>query len=1148
MMKKFITIVWLLILTTLGLISADKQFYFIGKYGRLGSLSQEAQGQQGIYLRWDLIEGELPSGIRHIKLVRIGEHNQTLLDVNSSDKMSAKEIAQMFQSTGSQRRAFEIIDSLSKSDNPNCSHANIGNIGEKILSCLEDNYWSFLASRVNFDIARARYRAYLDTTFDKQKKSISYVLLGGDGTQEILLGKTTVNLKSTSVLSAKEFKQVIESKCNDNRYGLDDYRVGLSWKNGGENATEFFANGLMVSGYDLYYSTRPLSALPRDFVRNKKDLATIAMNLPHLSNGALDPKILKNKYLLAKANETLITIGEKDVDGEKPLYIESMQTLKDRGFKPGEERYYFLVPRDFTGNYGKTIYTKVVIPDLLKPAKPVNPRIIEDSGRSRILWDHATPENYLSYHSEMKACPDRINNRVTFVEKEKSCQKGEGVTLNFNIDRYDIYRFDNSKEAAEFEDKNLNGIDDQKEKLDPVSCQAQKVLSSDKYNRRIESHKVSSGEKTISIQDTDSEKGQEYWYRIVSVTKDNITSEFTMPIRAFVPKRELLDAPEFNVTERQFNVEERNNNEDNERQLFIETSINNDIKVEMEYAGKLFKFVVDRPQLMIYDLPNIQNHQFQDTYRHVFFRFYDINGSFLGSYHKRLDELFKFSSVFGNDKQTVVGYRIDRPLYHLHLWMKEVLIKDGDPTRGSCVSLNFDPDYVNRMMNEKQGKIEVSLAMGNGRYKLSQSDDLQSSTKVCAKESTHDLYPIGVSIHYDNGQMTYPSYFNFIPNRANLPKPNKPALVKFEMNPQLKQGKVFIKPQIEKVTGTMLYLYNRDKNISTIKIIPHLDKKNTKELIVGELNVSAISKPDTWCIKAKTIGLDGQVSEWSTPLCQDLTLQKLNEDLLAWPKLSNGVVRGGDLNISSDANGGVKITLLTTEKKVRYYYSLNSDLSMSNSNSKTIAQELNSNHVDRLSVRFFNDSNDTIETMDIDKSGQNFNVSNSNKLREYYLNKGDMINIEFKAFDSDGLFLGLYRFKDNVKFINKETGDLEIQYKVELELTRRMETNYCALASKLNQHSNLVIYRSTIDRNHKSNFVQVSPLIEDASCDEQGNIQMSNNLEIVGVGGNDLKEINYIDKYPYVVGEKYQYVILFFNSDGEVSSYSLTNPAIIQIH
>jgi hypothetical protein len=1026
MMKKFITIVWLLILTTLGLISADKQFYFIGKYGRLGSLSQEAQGQQGIYLRWDLIEGELPSGIRHIKLVRIGEHNQTLLDVNSSDKMSAKEIAQMFQSTGSQRRAFEIIDSLSKSDNPNCSHANIGNIGEKILSCLEDNYWSFLASRVNFDIARARYRAYLDTTFDKQKKSISYVLLGGDGTQEILLGKTTVNLKSTSVLSAKEFKQVIESKCNDNRYGLDDYRVGLSWKNGGENATEFFANGLMVSGYDLYYSTRPLSALPRDFVRNK-DLATIAMNLPHLSNGALDPKILKNKYLLAKANETLITIGEKDVDGEKPLYIESMQTLKDRGFKPGEERYYFLVPRDFTGNYGKTIYTKVVIPDLLKPAKPVNPRIIEDSGRSRILWDHATPENYLSYHSEMKACPDRINNRVTFVEKEKSCQKGEGVTLNFNIDRYDIYRFDNSKEAAEFEDKNLNGIDDQKEKLDPVSCQAQKVLSSDKYNRRIKSHKVSSGEKTISIQDTDSEKGQEYWYRIVSVTKDNITSEFTMPIRAFVPKRELLDAPEFNVTERQFNVEERNNNEDNERQLFIETSNNNDIKVEMEYAGKLFKFVVDRPQLMIYDLPNIQNHQFQDTYRHVFFRFYDINGSFLGSYHKRLDELFKFSSVFGNDKWTVVGYRIVRPLYHLHLWMKEVLIKDGDPTRGSCVSLNFDPDYVNRMMNEKQGKIEVSLAMGNGRYKLSQSDDLQSSTKVCAKESTHDLYPIGVSIHYDNGQMTYPSYFNFIPNRANLPKPNKPALVKFEMNPQLKQGKVFIKPQIEKVTGTMLYLYNRDKNISTIKIIPHLDKKNTKELIVGELNVSAISKPDTWCIKAKTIGLDGQVSEWSTPLCQDLTLQKLNEDLLAWPKLSNGVVRGGDLNISS---------------------------------------------------------------------------------------KGDQVKIKL---------LDTYIHKDK-----------------------------CDYFLELKEHLNFVVYRSTIiSNNNRTKFVQISPFIDAPKPNECIDDRVFNNKDNLGiefVKDNTKARINYIDRYPYVVGEKYQYVILFFNSDGEVSSYSLTNPAIIQTH
>jgi len=329
-MKKFMTIMVLLILAIVNLYSADKQFYFIGKYGRLGSISNEANMQTGIYLRWDLIEGSLPSDIKKIKLIRVYD-NRTVLDVDSNDKMSAKQIGDMFQSVGSQRRLFEIINSISKNDNPQCTNANLGNIGTKVLSCLQDNYWSFLASRVNFDIARARYRAYIDNSFDKKRQYIDYILVGiANNQQQITLGKTRVELKPTMVLSANDFKQVIESKCNDNRYGLDDYRVGLSWKNGGANSTEFFANGLMVSGYDLYYSTKPAKELDSTFPTTI-DMIKIASTINHNSIGELNPKTLRDNFNIAKANETLITIGEKNVDGEKPLYIESMQTLKDRG-------------------------------------------------------------------------------------------------------------------------------------------------------------------------------------------------------------------------------------------------------------------------------------------------------------------------------------------------------------------------------------------------------------------------------------------------------------------------------------------------------------------------------------------------------------------------------------------------------------------------------------------------------------------------------------------------------------------------------------------------------------------------------------------------------------------------------------------------
>ncbi|HHH51783.1 MAG TPA: hypothetical protein ENK76_05390, partial [Campylobacterales bacterium] len=580
-MKKIITIILLFILTTLNIYSADKQFYFIGKYGRLGSISQEANNQTGIYLRWDLIEGTLPINIKEIKLIRVDD-NKTLLDVNSSDKMSAKQIGDMFQSVGSQRRLFEIINSISKNDNPQCTNANIGNIGTKVLSCLRDNYWSFLASRVNFDIARARYRAYLDTSFNKSKLYIDYKLIGvKDNQSEIVLGKTRVELKDTKVLSAKDFKQIIESKCNDNRYALDDYRVGLSWKNGGANSTEFFANGLMVSGYDLYYTTKPIKDLDANFDAEHIDIMKIASNINHNSIGELNPKELKDKFLLAKANETLITIGEKDTNGEKPLYLESMQTLKDRGFKANETRYYFLVARDFTGNYGDTIYIKVIIPDLLPPAKPINPRAIEDNNKTTILWDSVTPKNYLDYYTDMKACPNRVNKRIRFVQKDEVCTNGNGVMLNFNVSKYFVYRFDNRKDIAGFEDKNLNGISDVYEELNSTTCKAKKRLHR-VYNRLVATV-PQSNQKTIKFHDIGVTQGKEYWYKIVSVTDSNITSHFTSPIHAFVPRRELLDAPEFNVTTKKLVIEEKLNNNDNELGYFLNNLTTKVKKVKFEY-------------------------------------------------------------------------------------------------------------------------------------------------------------------------------------------------------------------------------------------------------------------------------------------------------------------------------------------------------------------------------------------------------------------------------------------------------------------------------------------------------------------------------------------------------------------------------------
>jgi len=1149
-MKKIITIILLFILSTLNLYSADKQFYFIGKYGRLGSISQEANMQSGIYLRWDLIEGSFPSDIKEIKLIRVDD-NKTLLDVNSSDKMSAKQIGEMFQSVGSQRRLFEIINSISKNDNPQCTNANIGNIGTKVLSCLQDNYWSFLASRVNFDIARARYRAYLDTSFDKSKSHIDYRLVGvKDNLSNITLGETRVEIKDTTVLSAKDFKQVIESRCNDNRYALDDYRMGLSWKNGGDNSTEFFANGLMVSGYDLYYSTKPAKELDANFPKSI-DMMKIASNITHNSNGELNPTLLRGKFNLAKANETLITIGEKDTNGDKPLYIESMETLKDRGFKPNENRYYFLVPRDFTGNYGETIYIKVVIPDLLPPAKPINPRTIEDNNKTTLIWDSVTPQNYLDYYTDMKACPNRVNKRIRFVSKDEVCEKGNGVTLNFNVTKYFVYRFENQRDVAGFEDKNLNGINDIAEELNSTTCKAKKTnLPLRMYNRLV---KIipQTNEKTIKFHDIGVTQSKEYWYKIVSVTDSNITSQYTAPIRAFVPKRELVDAPEFNVTTKKFVIEEKANNSDNERGYFLNNLTDKVKIVKFEYNTQSFEFEIANGRVNLEDTP-IPNKKFSNKVGVVFISFFDENHILLGKYYNKSYALFNFNDIRDpNDKYKIIGYRISSVNHRLKLYMKDIEVKDGDAIPNECVKINFDTTYFNNFMRDKKFCTEISLAMGNSRYKLTQDCNIpQRQKEVCAKKTSHDLYSVGVSIHYDNGLMSYPTYFNFIPNRNSLPRPNNPAIVKLDINASAKQARVYIKPQIEKVTGTMLYLYNKDKNISRIQVFPHIDKHDPQKLISADINVTKVNIPDTWCVKGKTIGLDGQVSDWSNIVCKDLTTipNIETEDLLAWPILENNAKRGKDMNISFSNSKGINISLFSTGQTTEYHYKLNDNLNIVDSNSKTIAEELNSDKVNRIEVQVFNDSNDTIDTMSIQKVGNDFNITNSEKIKKYITEKEIYnLRVEFTAFDINDVSLGDYAFKGTVGFSIDPKDNLIVSSKVQLTLKRTIITGDCNLVSKINQHSNFIVYRSTVNGNKRSNFVQVSPLIEDASCDKNGVLNISNNLEIIDLNSN-LKEINFIDKYPYIAGDKYQFVVLFFDKYGEISSYSLTSPQIIQTH
>ena len=1132
---------------TVGAFSKDRQFYFIGKYDRLGSISQDGKDKNGIYLRWDLIEGEFPSDIKKISLMRVdGESNTTLLHVDAKGTMNPTEISNIFQQYGSERQLFEVVDFISNSDDAICNDANIANIGTKIEACFSNNYWSFLASRVNFGVAEARYRAYLDTTYDKSKNFVEYYLLGETGQQKMVLGHTIVKMAKSFLPKAKEFKQIIESKCNDNRYALNDYRIGLSWENGGVNSTESFANSLMVSGYDLYYSLKSVNQLPKNFT--KLEIADLAKNVVHNDKGEVNLA----KFGLGKANDTLITLGSQKATVGKPIYIESMKDLKQRGFKPGEERYYFLVAKDFTGNYGKTVALKVTIPDLLPPPTPINPRVIEDNGRSTLIWNSVTLKSYADYYEDsLKVC-NRKNitkdSRVQFVNSDEVCQEGKGIMVNFNVDKYYVYRFDNAHDASEFEDLDLDGYNDFDES-DKEKCSSLTPLKKTNYRVAI----VDNNGPTIKFHDETIHQGQEYWYKIVSVTSSKISSPMTAPIRAFIPKREMLTTPVFTVKHNVFSIDLVNNNEAELNNL-AEDLTKEASKVQIVYENQTFEYVIQNNRVSIDQI--LKDKLFQHNDSKVKVTFLTANNIVVVGGYFDFSLIFNFEreTEYGDDKNSkkLLGYRIISVKKRVVLKVKKEILKDGGSTQGECVEIHFDEAYYNSHLKDKDICIQFTKVIGSSRYKDGKKCNIQRVEDLCTKNGNVGRVDEGVQTEDDDGSNSIPVYIHFFPNYGAIPKPNVPSLISLEMNKEDKKAVIKLRPQIEKVTGTMLYLYNKDGNISKTKIVPHIGQNDPLKTIEDTITgIDRIVENDTWCLKAKTIGLGGKMSDWSAVICQDILPEEdivVKEDLLAWPKISNNVRKGKDFDISFNEDLGVKIKLLETEGSFHNEpsYRIRTQATPSNTivtlDPSIINDPILKDKFSTIEVAIYIED-EKIYSKTLERDGNVFKLPSFNKRIDS--NSQQQIIIEFSIQDINNVTK--IEFEDVLTFNEKDNTPL-LSKKVVVSTVAVFDG--CSILKGINKVSNFVIYRQTInDDGANSKFVQVSPLINGGKC-KDNILAISNNLEVSSVSDSEtLKRINYVDKYPYIAGEKYKYMMLFFDKkSGEMSSYSLTTPSVLETH
>lgn len=469
--------------------ASDDQFYFVARQAPAGSITAAGQSQQVVYLRWDPVEGRLPADVVGFRLLR----NGVLLnapDFPASGIMSVSEIDGLYQAPEQQRRKLEIItrlNELAASNGDSFSAANFASYLHGLLNAADLNtynpLWSFLGSRTDFNIARARYRGWVDAT--PATGTVEYELLAVNAvgaTARLGLTRVEPGVPNT-FLGASNLKQVLNSdtRCDMPENAKDHYTVALNWSSPGENTdslviSDRIATQLYISGFDLYRSSENLA--PEVTQAPVRDIASLAAAASADSRG--NPLISG----LQKVNVSLVIDSGTTTDD--PKWLEARDLLKRAGLKPGDRRGYYLVPRDFTGNYGPTIATIVEVPLMTRPPAPWNIRTFADETSSALArgtpdaltlsWDKVNLENYLRMFQDTRRYCNLVEAQQTgvleFVGIDQDCNADVRSSVRLDVVDYRIYRFTDFDTAGRFKDSDGDGVADSDERVFGLQCDA----------------------------------------------------------------------------------------------------------------------------------------------------------------------------------------------------------------------------------------------------------------------------------------------------------------------------------------------------------------------------------------------------------------------------------------------------------------------------------------------------------------------------------------------------------------------------------------------------------------------------------------------------------------------------------------------------
>ena len=548
----------LLLLLSLPAVALDA-LYFAAKPGPAGSLTRAGQGEPVVYLRWDTLESELPADIARFELERDG---QPLRDGGfpARDVMSATQIQALYAGPAQQRRMLETVAALKRQAlaDPDFGDFALNDFGRKVRQRLlddDDALWRYFAARADFNIARARYRAFLDApgagVFDYELLAVS-----ASGERARVGFAQVDTTRPVAPLPPREFRQVFQGACDSPDAGKDDYTVALSWlPPAGQGLADALASQLFVAGYDLYRTRDNLDpATPRPAPRN---LAAEARGLQHDAQGRVAYPGLE------KVNEVLLTVdGGTSGNGEEPVFLETHNELAAAGLLPGDVRAYYLVPRDFAGHYGQTLAAIVRVPDRSRPPPPWDVRVYNDLAvdppLTELIWEAVEREHYLeAFGSGIRICNagERSAERyLSVVGQDEQCAQAVQRRIRMPAADYLLYRFDNANDANAFKDSDGDGVRDRDERPFNMQCDPS-VAPANAPNYRVPlGGPVQLGERVlrpdhgrvVTFRDLvpGGDQGTVYWYRVVSRAADQRLSVPSAPVRVVFPERELPPPPQ----------------------------------------------------------------------------------------------------------------------------------------------------------------------------------------------------------------------------------------------------------------------------------------------------------------------------------------------------------------------------------------------------------------------------------------------------------------------------------------------------------------------------------------------------------------------------------------------------------------------------